>query len=491
MAILSVFHEGDFLRAVLLVQEKKLYRILFVQEYSLATFDASDLFYTIKKECGLNSSQIELVCPLETYDISIKHTELPFKDPLKIKKALSFFSLKNFCFPKKELIVCPLTKTAKNSASSTLFATSHQSLQNLTTHYSNLHLQPDSITCIPASLATFATHFCNCKKPLFIINVGFDQLNMVLVNSNIATHCFSHSIGLKDFIDTLIDNDYAPAKIDADLIKQLINSIINKAQHSHYLFNCTDTLKGSIERFIDSSSRGFKKNTSVELLFTGYGFIIEKHFCQNQCQMICQKTRHHIEYDSFTLKKYAIELGSALQLTKFSPNNPLFVPKDHSKSKKQQKIYSLLKTSALSLCSLLLLLLGLSSLFLGHKNKLLENSLAGCAQKFNVYDPSFIEKSTQHKITLLKNLQLKNIRQRTQIKKVQTLSPIINYIYQDLENTNIHAFSYKLMDNAQLVTFKLQKCDKKEVLEKITKHYKNNLLTLDEENGTIKYTLKY
>lgn len=493
MAILSIFKEAEFLKVALLVPEKKLFRILFLEEFSLENFEISDLLYTIKQQTQLDYKDLDVISPLETRDISIKQTKYPFKGSQKIKKALKFFSLENFFFNKDNLVVCPLNKNSKNTNNYYLYATSKHLISKHINLYTNLDLTPDSVTCIPAALNAFACNFCNTSQPIFVINVGFDRLNMIFINNQFCSSCFSHPIGLKDFIDALIDNDFCASKIDADLIKEIIETILSVKEHSHPLRNCTNILKETIERFINSCIKKEKIEEPIQLLFTGYGFIIEKAFCHKNYSIAPQTTKHHIEYDSFTLKRYAIELGSALQLTKFWPNQLLFPQAVNSNSKTHKKIKHLAKSSLLSALALFAILFCFSTLILSKQKRKINKGIELLSQKMQIKNLIKKEDSLKTHINKIKESHSKTILHRTKNKKIQSLGQILNSIHQASNNLKIDSFSFKKLNEHLLIKCKVQNHEAscKNFITNLKQIYKKNLLTLEENNGTIQFTLKY
>ena len=487
MSILSVFKEGEFLNITLLIKKGKLYRIALLEEYSLHSFDILDLLLVIKNISEQTLNDLDVIAPLSNHAICIKKIELPFRGRNKVQRAIYFFSKKNFYIRSKELVVCPIIHKIHTGITSTLVATSTECLLDISSIYEDLNVPIDSITTISSALSAFVTSFCELDNPhVFVIHLGFKELHMVYVQDRSERHCFSHPIGLKEFIDVLIDNDCPPSKIDADLIKILIEDEIGKSENSSPLYNLIIKLQGAIERFIDSVQRDVGTIGVIQVLFTGCSFIIENGLSKYHIKSI--STKPHIEYDSMTLKKQAIAIGSALQLTHSYKEKVLFKPV-HLNKKTSLKMTSTLKSSLLYFTTITCIAAFYSSFMIIHTKKALRCAIERCAKDMGIFSHSFNNHTDRENIDKIQNYSHTLRKRRLSQNKIIQIGSIVS----TLKGYPLDSLSYKLSNQGQIVTFKLSPNHKNldALIKKVTSSYKNKNLHLEVNKNEIQYSISY
>lgn len=152
-----------------------------------------------------------------------------------------------------------------------------------------------------------------------------------------------------------------------------------------------------------------------------------------------------------------------------------------------------MKTSIFLTSALFIILSCFSSLTLIRQKKKVKKAIELLSKKMHLDKQIKTLNSLEDCVNQLKNKQKKEHLDRIAQQKVQTLGQILTTLYQSYKTLKIQSFSFKKEKEHQLVTIKIQDLDKshKIYIDSLKKKHKKNLLTFQEYDDTIEYSLKY
>lgn len=316
----------------------------------------------------------------------------------------------------------------------TLLSCKKTALESFLNQFHDLKLEPEVVTCLPASLAAFASRYTAIDGDLIVVFCGEDSSLSAVVRNGKLISSHSLPIGIASLKaayekDVARDPELLPATLqnfDFSSDDLLIAAHLNKA---------LTTLKHEISWMILSELKGLRSQADIPLLSLGEGATFKNLdpllFSEIPCSRLELETKDGIELNQNLLKKFAIAIGSALTaLTKYP--DPINFRQDEFSYPEPWKRFkgSLIIFGAASfLLSLLIFLFGIA--YLGYHEDLAKEkytqTLADMQKSYQGFEKTYQEKYLLKKgenleeIPTPKDLSIQDISDRLDVleKEVQ------------------------------------------------------------------------
>ncbi|NGX43826.1 MAG: hypothetical protein K940chlam7_02131 [Chlamydiae bacterium] len=223
----------------------------------------------------------------------------------------------------------------------------------------SLTIEPEVVSCVPASLATFSAYFSPSNETHVLLHFGFSETTCILVNQGKLLAAQASRIGVEALIDAYAKDVNLP---EGDIEEKFSNLDFSKVKESSSpdLFKEISLLRMEVTKFIYALAKQTKGHEVSEILVTGEGGVLQ-NFAETICSQLQQTLLLPEKLRGFAkpteqIQKYAIPIGAGLSALPRAKNRVNFRQKDFiyphpwKRIKKPMSIY-------LGLCLLLALAL--------------------------------------------------------------------------------------------------------------------------------------
>lgn len=251
-----------------------------------------------------------LVTGLTTNEVLIRPLEVKLTKLKDVDAVLSFQAEPILPYSPEDAIIDRIVLGKDQEATHlTLITSKIETLENHLALWQSLHVEPEIVSCTPAAIAAFATHFYPSEKPYFILHLGLKETTCLLMDQNKLIAAFStqtHWNRLLQVIQTENINIESLGNIDSQSkTKELIEKW------------CLE-----ITKVFFSLAKQIKEEVT-ETLVTGDGasntFVVSELLKKIQTTINTPKSTSEFAIPESKLQKYAVPIGLALSaLPKYS-----------------------------------------------------------------------------------------------------------------------------------------------------------------------------
>lgn len=283
--------EGPILKGARLAifKNKPIISELFEQTHS----DIVNQLYIEKADHSL------LITSVNSQDVLIRPLEIKLKKEKDVDATLAFQAESVLPYPiENGILDRVIVGPSQEGTLLTLCAVRKDHLQQHLESWDALKIEPEVVTCVPASLAAFANFYHSAENPIIVLHLGYAVTTCALVHQGKLLAALSTPSG----INKLLDVDPQAAGMD-------YASAENPALHA-----TKEMLRLDVTRLIYALSKQSKGKEVSEILLTGEGAA----WCNlaesivhglNKTLVTPQGDEKHFSSD---LQRYAISIGSAL-----------------------------------------------------------------------------------------------------------------------------------------------------------------------------------
>lgn len=152
--------------------------------------------------------------------------------------------------------------TDENGSQLTVFAVRKDHLQQHLDRFNELNIEPESVGCYPAALATFAKQYTQLQEPAFLIHLAVDAVSTLLIDDGkvLAGHASPHGVGA--MINEIQRQELSLDSLDFHAVA---------ADPQSALFPFIETLRLELSRTIYALTKQARGQEISALLVTGEG----------------------------------------------------------------------------------------------------------------------------------------------------------------------------------------------------------------------------
>ncbi len=195
----------------------------------------------------------------------------------------------------------------ENGSQLTVFAVRKDHLQQHLDFFTDLNIEPESVSCYPAALAAFSKEYTQLQEPLFVVHLAAKEITILLVDDGkvLAGHSANQGVG------QLIDAANASA-ISLDAID--FNAVIADPQNPMTPF--VEALRIELQRAIFALTKQARGQEIGSILLTGDGAPIGnigEYLCSHlQKTLVLPTAPFDPDIPTSALQRFAVPIGLAL-----------------------------------------------------------------------------------------------------------------------------------------------------------------------------------
>jgi hypothetical protein len=313
MYVLGLYSDGDYFKVSLISKKGKKSRIEFLKEFKKDTVNLNALKRILDKKASFFHGEVQIVSALNAEEIYIKKILIPFENLKKVKKALEFQLSSEEIYADENRFFVPIFEKYPKETKVTLYGFTKQAMLKHMEAIDSLGVKPEWISSVSRGIERFVQVFAKKAEPFFLFHLGWESSFFYYLEEEEIKREVFLPFGLKNIIDAIQKDKVVSEPVDTKKIANLFIDTINlgKKNHSSAVF-C------EIEKEI---SRGWsyileeepKASEAQKILFTGYlefSEILKPHLPPIDFESLL--ITPHLEFSSFQINTYAIEIGLAL-----------------------------------------------------------------------------------------------------------------------------------------------------------------------------------
>jgi hypothetical protein len=313
MYVLGVHTDGDYYKVALLKTQKRVSRIVFLEEFKKEVVDFNRLKARMLSETGLSLQDLEVVSAMTPDEIFARSLSFPFKNEKAIYKALPFQIEKLLPMSSEHITTHAEIHKEKSKANVTLYSYFNENLESHIEEVKKLGLDSDLVTTVSRALQNFKEFFLGQEGSIVLFYLGWERSYIVYSEGKRFKESLLIETGFKDFVDAAREDFPSATIIDTDFIKKEIGNFYQKQLVEGSLKEVFLKLQKHIYRSFEFIKKK-EKIESLNLSLIGYSEIAEAFFLGfKEKSYLLQDIAPHLEFSRADLKAYAVEIGLALE----------------------------------------------------------------------------------------------------------------------------------------------------------------------------------
>lgn len=252
-----------------------------------------------------------VVTALNSHEVMVRPLDIKLKKESDIDSVLAFQAEPILPYPIENAVLdrMMLMQTPEGTQLTLIVARKDHVQQHLEV-WNGLTIEPEVITCTPASLAQFSKHFSSSTAPHFVVDLGENETTCILVKAGKLLAAQSIPIGLLSLRQALTQETALAPELDN------VDFAALTPESAPQMFAAMDSWRREITRILYALPKTRKETGITEILLTGVGAS-----CSDLGAVLCQPMGKQLltpnadpafSLSTAKLQYFAIPIGSAL-----------------------------------------------------------------------------------------------------------------------------------------------------------------------------------
>lgn len=318
--------DGDRLKLVQVITARGQVKIKRCEEFFLDTIEGKLSFRSEKeaKICEELTEQFLTVANLEGKDVLVRKLKIKLLKEKDIEAVFPFEAESILPYPVEEAVLDKIfLEKQEDTTSLNLIAAKLPSVEGCLKKYHDLKIDPEILTCEPASLAAFQSRFIPDVNDILIVHVGLRTSLGVLVNQGKLLSSHSLSIGVQ-FLKDAYEEDQKKEPELLEVPFHQFDFVSEDLNLCPQLKLALAKLKQEVQWMILSEIKNYKNPSQLSFVSVGEGTglkgLDQVLYQEIDLKRIEVTTKDGMELNQTLLKRFAIAIGSALSALPAYPN---------------------------------------------------------------------------------------------------------------------------------------------------------------------------